>query len=96
MLLLKEKIPCWPYSFDAGYRFCLARESGLTPWREWPAHSSLQRLFFLPDQARHNLVEWRGHLEFFSVAPDLAVDRVDLCAPAALQILEHRASMIVG
>src|SRR5215471_18498688 len=51
--------------------------------------------FAFPDQPGHDLIERSREAQSLSIAPDRAINRVDLGTMPALQILQHRALMIV-
>src|SRR5262245_28981602 len=51
--------------------------------------------FAFPDEPSHGLIERSGDAQSLSIAPDRSVNRVDLGAMPALQILQHRALVIV-
>lgn len=73
----------------------LTRDSNklLSPRRNSIGFSTLP--FAFPNEPSHDLVERSWHSQSLSIAPDRAVNRVYLGAPTALQVLQHRALLIV-
>src|SRR5215471_3541103 len=51
--------------------------------------------FAFPDEPSHDLIERSGDAQSLAIAPDRSVNRVYLGARPALQILKHRALVIV-
>src|SRR4030095_13326860 len=51
--------------------------------------------FAFPNEPSYDLIEGSWNSQLLSIAPDRAVNRVYLGTPTALQILQHRARVIV-
>src|SRR5262245_26079416 len=78
------------------YSLHLTRENNelLSPQRN--SAVSLTLPFAFPDEPSHDLIERSGDAQSLAVAPDRSVNRVYLGAPPVLQILQHRALVIIG